>query len=153
MFLIDDAYVEYRDELETLKAEDDLLEEQEKDINKKRDNIKTRVKDIAIKNGNKKERLILPAGAFGAFDRQVILKEKGINLQKLEIVLGTPKFNELICVEQIHQVPSQEKLTAARLSGEITDYILSTCEEEGIPQYSLKKMNYNQFLKAKESYG
>ena len=153
MFFIGGAYIEYKNELETLKAEDDLLEEQQKEIIQKRDKIKDRVKDIAMINGNERERFILPAGAFGAFDRQVTLKEKGINLKKLEEILGGAKFKKLICIKQTSYEPSQDKLSMARMSGDITDAILAKCEEVGTPQYSLKKMDYNQFLKARETYG
>ena len=153
MFFIGDAYTEYKNELEILKADDDLLEDQQKEISQKRDKIKDRVKNIAMINGDVKERLILPAGAFGAFDRQVTLKEKGINLKKLESILGSEKFKKLICIKETKYEPSQDKLNAARMSGNLTDDILAKCEEEGTPQYSLKKMNYDQFLKAKETYG
>ena len=145
-----DALSEYTIEVTHLKEEDNLLAAEETSIVKRRDVIKERIKDIALKVGEPRERVLIPAGSFGAWDRQVTIKDEGLSLEKLQAELGVSRYRELVCVEIPSFQASQEKLEAARLRGDISEAMLVRCSVEGTPQYSLKRLSPEQARKAIE---
>ena len=147
MLLDKDAILEYSFETKELKLEDDDLEVEEKVIKARRDEIKARVKEIALIAGSKNERVIIPVPGFGAWDRIVSKKGEGLNVEKLEKILGTDKYRRLACVRTVTYVPSAEKIDAARLSGKITENQLKRAHSEGTPTYVLKKLTDKQLKK------
>ena len=143
---------EYTAELRQLKMQDDELEGVEKRVAKERTTIKTRIKDIAKVSGSETTRVVLPAGPYGAWDRQVHYRNAGLDLAALEELLGTDEFRRLCCVRQTHYIPSVEKIEAARLEGELTEATLAEAHTDGEAGYVLKKMTLKAFNKYKEEY-
>ena len=138
---------EYSSEIIQLKKEDDVLEKTVDKATKRRKEINTRIKDIAKVAGSEKERVILPAGEHGAWDRVVSRLGKGLNIEILENILGVDKFRRLCCTKQVSYVPTPEKIEAARLMGKISDKMMEEAYFEGNISYSLKKMNTKQYKK------
>ena len=143
-----DALEEYRSELHHLKVEDDELEKQEKQIHERREEIKTRIKDVALKTGGAEDRVVLPTHVIGvgAWDRQVT-KKKGLDAGKLQELMGTDLYHELACVEMKEFVPSVEKIEAARREGLLTDADIQQCQVDPKPTFVLKKLTNDQVAK------
>ena len=131
--------------LEDLKKEYDKLEKTSGVTNKRMDEIKKLVKNLASEIGGDSERVILPAGAYGAWDRVVSKIGAGTSIPKLEEQLGTELFRKLCCVRVVTYEPSPELIAAARVKGKVTDEMLKNAEEPGTPQFSLRKMSPKQF--------
>ena len=90
-----ETLVEYKDELKQLLVEDNELADTEKVVTKRRDEIKTRVKNIAAVVGGEKERAILPVTEVGAWDRRVSFRDSGLDLSKLKGILGEDPVQEV----------------------------------------------------------
>ena len=133
--------------LEQLKAEYDQLEEIAEATASRLNEIKAQVKRLASDLGGDTERIILPAGDRGAFDRVVSKNGEGTSVAKLEEVLGTEQFRKLCCIKQVVYTPAPELIEASRLKGKITDAILAQAYEPGTPVFSLRKMTPKQFEK------
>ena len=150
MIVLEGLITEYRAELAQLLDEDIQLQETETLVTKRRAEIKERVKDIGSKVGNDQERCIMPVGEQGAWDRRVSFKGGGLDLLKLEKVLGVDKYRKVVCNKTVLYVPSQDKINLARQEGKITEKQLQQCTVDGSPSYSLFKMNGKQLAKAME---
>ena len=90
---------------------------------------------------------------MGGWDRIVSMKGAGLNVEKLEKILGTEKFRELCCVKQTHYIPVAEKIEAARINGDITEKILNKAHVEGKLSYMLKKHTLESISRVMEKEG
>ena len=150
MLLRDDPLREYQAELIALRHEDDELEAQEAVITVRRDAIKARVKAIATAAVDEKTRVILPAGQYGAWDRIVSRRGAGLDVRRLEELLGEQVYRKLCCIRQVTYVPAPEKIEAARLAGKLSDLVMGAATTDGELGYSLKKMSVTQLRKHAE---
>ena len=151
MIVTQGAIQEYQSELEQLLSEDFELDKAEKEVGKRRTEIKDRVKDIGMKLGGERERCIMPAGEVGAWDRRVSFKGAGLDLGKLEEILGQVTFRRIACNKVTLYEPSQDKINLARRQGKLTEATLTQATVEGSPQYALYKMDGNALSKAMEA--
>ena len=153
MIMNADAAVEYQYELSALKREDDVLEDERKEIDKRRKEINTRIKDIAKVAVSDTESVVLPAGDHGAWHRVVSRYGAGIDVLALEAEVGTDKFRKDFCIRTVTYVPSIDKIEAARTSGKLTDETIRKVSTEGDIRYTLRKMSPKQYEKHVEKYG
>lgn len=148
-----DALGEYGAELAQLKVLDDELEEVAAGLARRRGEIKARVKEIAAALGGPTARVVLPAGAAGAWDRVVQHRGAGLDVARLEEALGTAEYRRLVCVRQVVYAPAPEKIEAARLAGRLTDAALAAAEAPGTPTPTLRKMSPAQLQKHRAGAG
>ena len=116
-------------------------------IGKRRDEIKVRIKDVANVAGNKTNRVVLPAGIYGAWDRQIQHRGEGLDTSKLEEIMGTDSYRKACCIRQVHYVPVSEKIEEAQRVGKITDEMFDFAYHKGKRTEVLKKLSAAQFGK------
>jgi hypothetical protein len=123
--LVEDPIAEYRSELLSLTDEWLLTEDTLKICEKRKGVIRDRVIDIATVTGGANQRVLIPVVEVAQeWDRQVVRKGGGVDLAKLEEVLGADRFR-LLCDETVVYEVNPAKLNEARLSGWLTDAIIS----------------------------
>ena len=148
MIIDKETLSEYKKSLSNLKKEYDELQDVEKEVTKRRDEIKARIKDIAKTVTNDKNiRAVLPAYPYGAWDRSISMLNSGISIQKLKEILGESEFQRLCCIREEVFTPSEEMIALSRRTKEITDEVYAAAYYEGDPSHVLKTMDRKQFEK------
>ena len=151
MIIYKDAVEEYNSELTQLLKEDNELQDLEKEVTGRRNEIKERIKEVAAVVGGSEERVILPTEKLGAWDRRVSFKGGGVNLETLKQLLGEEQFRKLVCLREVVYTPMPAKVEVARRAGKITEEVLQKAYEAGTPIYLLYKMTAAQLEKAERA--
>ena len=152
ILLLAEEVEEYEAELTQLKEEYDDIDKINKATGKRLDEIKKRVKSIAFVEGGVWERVVLPAGPYGAWDRTVSFVDEGLDVGLLEELIGTPLFRKVCCSERIEYSPSLAKINKAVRMGLISQDDVDAAYSEGVPRYALRKMTVKQYNKLKEKH-
>lgn len=135
---IDDRISEYQSELLTLTDEWLLTEDTLKVCEARKKDIRLRVIDIASVVGGADQRVLIPMIEVGQeWDRQVARTGGGVDLAKLEELLGTDEFRELLCDVMTSYVPNLAKIQEARLTGKLSDATLSEATVQPTVGYRL----------------
>ena len=144
MILHIDTLADHQVELENMLKEDNDLAIWETEIKIRRDEIKRRVKELATFLGGEEQRVVLPGGVHGAWDRIISRTGAGIDLSKLEEILGQEAYRKLVCIRQVIYTPVPEKVEVARVEGKITEDVLNRAYNPGKIMHSLKKLRVEQ---------
>ena len=146
VLLHEDEIVEYKPRLSSLKDDESHWQEVKDVASEALGDIRRQLLEIAYNVGGDAS-VILPAGDLGGWNRIVSHKGSGLDVGKLETVLGTKLYRELCCDEVVQWVPSPKRIEEARSQGLITDDDIREAYNEGDIMYTLRKMSPKQIEK------
>ena len=151
MIIDREIWADQTDKIDRLYREYLAMDEMAKEATNRVEAIKREVKELATEIGGANQRVILPIGDDdGAFDRIVSRRGAGVDIIKLEEILGQERYRKLVCTKEIVYTPIPEKVQVARREGKITDADIAAASTEGQLTYSLKKMTATQLARIRQ---
>lgn len=138
IFISGDALTEYEAKLLSLADEHSLLKEVEVATTARLKEIRDEIITTATVLGGSKERVVFPLQeAERAWDRRVVRKGGGVNLDLLEERLGVEVFHKVACDRTVRYEFSPTKFDNARRRGKITEEDLVAVTQEPSISYAV----------------